>query len=122
MSKSSIASVEKIRRGFPLGSHINVTQLGRSTAWRADLEKLSAMTVLDRNQTAAVILTPEAFRSLLEYVDAMEQEVDALQVETLLKAREGMDDWKTGQTLSDKAKEIFLSRRNELRGLLDGDQ
>ncbi|XZF75343.1 hypothetical protein ACSBO6_17315 [Bacillus sp. AL-1R] len=31
-------NIEKIRRGFEMGSRIGVTQLGRSTKWRQDLE------------------------------------------------------------------------------------
>ncbi len=61
MTKRMLDTVERIRNGFQLDSQITVTQLTRSTSWRKNLEKFMAMQILDRNHTAAVVLTPDAF-------------------------------------------------------------
>ncbi|MGG1519449.1 hypothetical protein ABE504_28880 [Paenibacillus oryzisoli] len=122
MSKEMLATVEKVRGGFQLGSQIPVTQLARSTAWKDSLAKFSMLQILDRNQTAAVVLTPEAFRAVLTYIDEIEEELESAQVEMLLKAREGMENWESGEELARKAKESFLERQELLRGVLDGDQ
>lgn len=117
-----LQTVEKIRGGFQLGSHVNVTQLGRSTAWRSHLAELGAMQVLDRNQTTAVLLTPDAFLALTEYIDLMEKELEKAQVETLLAERADMNNRESGEELARKAKESFLSRQEHLQRLLHDDQ
>ncbi|RTE09100.1 hypothetical protein [Paenibacillus whitsoniae] len=122
MSKETLATVEKVRGGFQLDSQIPVTQLARSTAWKGSLAKFSMLQILDRNQTAAIVLTPEAFRAVLTYIDEIEEELESAQVEMLLKAREGMENWESGEELARKAKQSFLERQELLRGLLDGNQ
>jgi hypothetical protein len=122
MSREMLATVERVRNGFQLDSHITVTQLTRSTSWRNDLEKYLAMPILDRNQTAAVVLSPDAFRAVLKYIDMIEEELETTQLEMLFKARENMENWEEGEELSRKAKESFLERQELLRGLLDGDR
>jgi len=122
MPREMLTAVERVRNGFQIDSHINVTQLARSTSWRNDLEKYLAMPILDRNQTAAVVLSPDAFRAILKYIDAIEEELETAQLEALLKARENMENWEEGEELSRKAKESFLERQELLRGLLDGDR
>jgi hypothetical protein len=122
MSKDMLLTVEKVRSGFELDSQITVTQLSRSSTWKEDLKKYSALQILDRNHTAAVILTPDAFRAILKYIDAIEEELESTQLEMLLKAREGMENWESGQELSRKAKESFLERQELLRNVLDGNK
>lgn len=122
MSQQMLRIVERVRGGFQLDSHINITQLSRSTVWRSNLEKFEAMQILDRNHTAAVMLTPDAFRALIQYIEAIEEELENTQIEMLLKAREDMNNWETDEELSRKAKDSFLSRQEHLRGLLDGDR
>lgn len=122
MSSHTLRTVEKVRNGFDMDSHINITQLSRSTAWRDQLKKFESMQILDRNQTAAIILTPDAFRAILQYMDSVESELEKAQLELLLQARDQMNHWETGEELSRKAKESFLARQDHLRGLLNGDQ
>lgn len=122
MSRQMLSTVERVRNGFQLDSHITVTQLTRSTTWRTDLEKFVAMQVLDRNQTAAVVITPDAFRAVLDYINMVEEELETTKLEMLLKARENMENWESGEELSRKARESFLERQEHLRGVLDGDK
>jgi len=122
MPSEMLSTVDRVRNGFQLDSHITVTQLARSTSWRNDLEKYDAMPILDRNQTAAVVLSPDAFRAVMKYIDLIEEELEASQLDVLMKARENMENWEEGEELSRKAKESFLERQKLLRGLIDGYQ
>jgi exonuclease VII small subunit len=69
-----------------------------------------------------VVLTPDAFRAIMKYIDMIEEELESTQLEMLLKAREDMENWETGEELSRKARESFLDRQELLQGLLDGDK
>lgn len=122
MNIEMLESVEKVRNGFELGSRVGVTQLGRSTKWREDLERLSAMEVVDRNQTAAVLLSPETFKALLTYLEQVDKEREQMQVEALFKAREHMNNWDSGESLATKAKDRLTERQEQIRGLLDGNK
>lgn len=122
MSKEMLATVDQLRKGFQLDSQITVTQLTRSTSWKRDLAKFAVMQILDHNKTAAVVLTPDAYRAILSYIDMIEEELDSTQLEVLLKTREQMEDWQSGKELSHKAKESFFNRQEQLRGLFDGNK
>lgn len=120
MSMEMLEQVEKIRSGFQMGSRVGVTALGRSTQWREELERLAAMEVVDRNQTAAILLSPDAFKAILAYLDQIDEEREQMQVEALFKAREHMNDWDSGESLATKAVESLKARQDQIRGLLDG--
>ncbi|MBP1970329.1 exonuclease VII small subunit [Virgibacillus natechei] len=122
MTNQMLKDVEKIRRGFELGSRVGVTQLGRSTQWRDDLERLTAMEVVDRNQTAAVLLKPESFKALMTYLDQVEQELEQEQVEAIFAYRKDSNDWSSGEDLATKAKASLEERQRYIRGLLDDDR
>jgi hypothetical protein len=121
MTTEILENVEKIRRGFDMGSRIGVTQLGRSTQWRKDLENHAALEILDRNQTAGILLSPETFKSLLDYLDNVDQELEQVQVEKLYGNRKEMN-WASGEDLATKAKASFTARQDHIRKFLDGDQ
>ena len=121
MSIEMREDVEKIRRGFEAGSRVGVTQLGRSTQWRSDLERLSVLEILDRNQTAGILLSPTMYNSLLEYLDHVDKALEQAQVEQLFEHRKEMH-WSSGEDLATKAKGNLKARQEHIRGLLDGDQ
>lgn len=120
VTQDVLEKVEKVRSGFEMGSRVGVTALGRSTQWREELERLSAMEVVDRNQTAAILLSPDAFKAILAYLEQVDMEREQMQVEALFKAREHMNDWDSGDSLAAKASESLKARQEQIRGLLDG--
>lgn len=122
MTAKMLEDVEKIRKGFDLGSRIGVTQLSRSTQWRDDLERFVALEVVDRKQTAAVLLKPEAFKALMAYLDQVDQELEQAQVDALFAHREQLNDWASSDNLAKKAKKSMQERQKRIRGILDGDQ
>lgn len=122
MEQQSLEQIERIRNGFALGSRVSVTQLGRSTKWREELEQMTALEVVDRNQTAAVLIKPEAYIAMLNYINEMEVELEQAQVHALFARRENMNNWAPGDDLQEKALESLEKRKAEIRGLLDGNQ
>jgi hypothetical protein len=122
MTQKTLEQVEIIRSGFNLGSRVSVTQLGRSTKWREALDQMTALEVVDRNQTAAVLLKPEAYTAMLNYIDQIEAELEQAQVEALFARREHMNQWASGEDLESKALTSLEARQDSIRGLLDGDK
>ncbi len=119
LTQEILDKVEQIRSGFKMGSRVGVTALGRSTQWREELEKLSAMEVTDRDQTAAILLSPDAFKAILTYLDQVDREREQLQLEVLFEARKDMNDWDSGDSLAAKTLQILDEREDQIRGLLD---
>lgn len=122
MTSQSIKDVEKIRGGFELDSRVGVTQLGRSTKWREELERLGALEVVDRNQTAAILIKPEVYIALMAYLDQVDEELEQAQVEAIFGNRKHLNDWSSGEDLSAKAKDGLQEKEKHIRGLLDGDK
>ncbi len=121
MSIEVLENVEKIRRGFDAESRVGVTQLGRSTQWRNALEKVSVLEILDRNQTAGILLSPSLYKDLIEYLDDIDKILEQVKVEQLFDHRKEMK-WTSGEDLAEKAKESLQKRQEHIRGLLDGDK
>lgn len=119
LTQEILDKVEQIRSGFKMGSRVGVTALGRSTQWCEELEKLSAMEVTDRDQTAAILLSPDAFKAILTYLDQVDREREQLQLEVLFEARKDMNDWDSGDSLAAKTLQILDEREDQIRGLLD---
>lgn len=122
VEQHALEQVERIRNGFALGSRVSVTQLGRSTKWRDALDEVTALEVVDRNQTAAVLIKPEAYTAMLNYIDQIEEELEHAQVESLFARRENMNNWASGEELNAKGLESLEKRKADLRSLLDDSE
>lgn len=119
MSVEMIEAVEKVRKGFGMGSRVSVTALGRSANWRKDLNENLAMEVVDRNVTTAVLLKPEVYQAIMGRLEQLEIELEQSQIEALFQSRENMNNWATGEELVTKANDNFDSRMKYLRGKLN---
>lgn len=119
LTQEVLEKVEQIRNGFKMGSRVGLTALGRSTQWREELEKLLAMEVTDRDQTAAILLSPDAFKAILIYIEKIDQEREQMQLEALFEARKNMEDWDSGENLAAKALEIINEKEEEIRGIMN---
>jgi len=122
MTTQMMKDVETIRRGFPLGGRVSVTNLSRSTEWRKELQEYKMLEVVERTQTAGVILLPEVFMAMLKYMEELEAERDQSEMNLIITLREQMQDWKTGTELAEKAKERVRERRQEIREALNGSK
>ncbi|XZF75344.1 hypothetical protein ACSBO6_17320 [Bacillus sp. AL-1R] len=77
--------------------------------------------ILDRNQTARILLSPEIYKSLLDYLDNVDQALEQVQVEKLYSNRKEMN-WTTSEDFATKAKASFAARQDHIRKFLDNDQ
>ncbi|MEQ2468318.1 hypothetical protein [Niallia hominis] len=132
LSAKAIEEVQKIRHGFQMGSRVGVTQLGRSTQWREDLDRLAAMEVVDRNETKAILLKPEVYQAMIEYMSLLERkkeelevEIETAEVEQLygyrLKRKEA-EYVRGGKEAAEDAVTLFLSNPEKFRSPLDDDK
>lgn len=115
-------TIEKVRGGFQVDGHLNVTQLNRSTEWQETLKRMDSMQVLDHERTAAILMSKDAYVAVMKYIDALEEELDKAHVTALLAARQDMNDWTKGEDLAKKAEKSFLERSEHLQGLVNDDK
>jgi hypothetical protein len=119
MTQQMLQDVETVRTGFALGARVSVTNLGRSTQWRKDLQTLTMMEVVDRTQTAGILLKPEAFTAMLKYIAEVEAERDLAQMDLLITRREHMQSWTAGENLATQAKQRMHERQESTRRMFD---
>ncbi len=123
MQTDLLKDVDVLLGGFELGSHIGITELQRSTDWRQRFAASKMVEILDRNQPLAVMLKPEIFDAIRQYIAVLEQQLETLQVDALFAQRpEARMNWTTGNDLKRQAQESLRDRHELIRGLLDGDQ
>lgn len=132
LSTKAIEEVQKIRHGFQMGSRVGVTQLGRSTQWREDLDRLAAMEVVDRNETKAILLKPELYEAMVEYMAVLERKKEELEVELETAEveqlyghrleRKESDFVMGGKEAAEDAVALFLSNPEKFRSPLDDDK
>ena len=114
--------VDFIRGFVSPDQRISLTELTRSKGWRDDLVNCDIMEVVDRNDTAAYLVSPEGMRALLRTIDLLEEEVERTQIYLLFSSRQQMNDWSSGERLANKAKQYLDSKEAVLKGVLDADQ
>lgn len=119
MTQQMLQDVETVRTGFALGARVSVTNLGRSTQWRKDLQTWTMMEVVDRTQTAGILMKPEAFTAMLQYIAEVEAELDLVQMNLLITHRESMQNWTAGEDLAARAKQRMVERQETIRGFFD---
>lgn len=122
VSNEEIDKVEKVRNGFKMGSHVGLTKLGRSTHWREKLEAQGALELLDRNETAGVILEPKVFEAMLNYMDEIDEELEQERLAALFERRKNTIEFLSGEALATKALVNFKERQQHIRRFLDDNK
>lgn len=120
MTQQLIEEVSSVLGGFALGSHVGVTELQRTAAWRDKLNQMKMLEILDRHETFAVMMKPELFDALRTYVSALEEQVEQLQLDRLF-AHRAHANWQSGEELQASVLSSFEKRRDEFRDILHGD-
>lgn len=117
-----------IRESFPevyklqLDNRINVTQFSRGTAWKKRLNEEKVLEILDRNETAGILFSKEAYQSYMAYVEKLEEEQEQRQLEEIVDSRENMTDWSSGEDLNRKAIERFAEKSDRIKRSLQDDK
>ncbi|RNF39972.1 hypothetical protein [Planococcus salinus] len=117
-----LRSFEKVRHDFQMGTQVGLTQLGCSATWREKLKQAGVLEVLDRNDTAGVLIEPEVFQAILDYLDLMDEELEEAQIDALVKHRKDARDFASGKELAKGAVLKFREKNEHHRRFLDGDQ
>ena len=122
MSDQMKSTVEKVRGGFQVDGYLNVAQLSKATEWKETLKRMNSMQVLDHDKTAGILMSKDAYVAVMDYIDALEEDLDKAHVAALVSARQNMNDWTKGEDLAKKAEKSFLERSEHLKGLVDDDE
>lgn len=128
-AEAKIKEVEQVRHGFQMGSRVGVTELGRSTHWRDVLTRVAAMEVVERNATKAVLLKPETFQAILDYLndiesqkEELEAEIETMEVDRIYGHRLQTTEFTpSGEDAAKSAIELFRANKEKYRAKLDGD-
>lgn len=115
-----VKKIEKVRNGFEMGTNVGLTKLGRSTEWRQKLEELGAFQVLDRDKTIGILLEPEIFKAMLDYMKVTEAELEQASFDALYERRKNTTEFSSGAELGSEALAIFAKRKKEVRRFPDG--
>ncbi|RSX52237.1 hypothetical protein D2E25_1650 [Bifidobacterium goeldii] len=116
---STLDHAEALRQANEPGGHITLTDLNRSNAWRSQLADNGIVEVMDRNDTAAYLLTPQALYDLVDAVRERDAEIETMSVRAMFEARKHRTDVKTGSELREAAQESLARRLTMLHEVLD---
>lgn len=113
---------EKVRNGFEVDAHIGLTKLGRSPEWRQQLKALGAIQVTNRNKTVGVLLEPEVFNAMLNFISLIDEEMEQESFAAMVERRKGTTGFLSGDELTAKAIAVFEENQQRIRKFLDDDQ
>lgn len=111
--------IQKVRQDSEIEAHVGLFEFNRSTEWRKELENLGALQVVDRGETIGVLLEPEIFQALLEYLNLVEDELEETILGVILDHRKNETDFLSGEELTTAALKILGERQKEIRKFLD---
>ena len=111
--------IQKVRQDSEIEAHLGLPKFNRSTEWRKDLKNLGALQVVDRGETVGVLLEPEIFQALLEYLNLVEDELEETALDAILEQRKGGTGFLSGEELTTAALKIFEEKQKEIRRFLD---
>ncbi len=115
--------LDRVLSEFVFGNHIGLATFQREPKkWRSIFDKLGAIEVLDRNETYGLMLKPEIFDLMRDYIHALEEQLEEAQLDLLFARRGENMKWVSGEELQKSALESFDNRIDAIRGLLDGQQ
>ncbi len=110
MSPASLENVENIRKVKDAKPRIGLTELSRSKSWQKQMTEYAVVELTDRNETAGWLVSPEGMESLLDRIDELEQELERLEVDSLITSRRGHGDFVGGRELAGAAKGLLGER------------
>ena len=118
-----VNDLDHVLRGFEFENHVGLSTFQREPKkWQSVFEKNGAIEVLDRNETYGVMLTPEVFKKIRAYINALEEQLEQTQLNLLFARRGENTKWLSGDELQQKTFENFDNRVDTIRVLLDDRQ
>lgn len=121
MSPAALERVSQIGSQAQPNSRISLTDLARNRKWRDELYEYGVIEVVDHSETAAWLLSDADMSLLLNTIDSLLDEVEALQIKAMIDARQPYEDWQSGDELAANAIASLKKRRNAMEKILDGE-
>lgn len=111
--------IQKVRQDSEIEAQVGLSELNRSTEWRKKLENFGALQAVDQGKTIGVLLEPEIFQALLEYLNIVEDELEEVILGAILDHRKNETGFLSGEELTTAALKILRERQKEIRKFLD---
>lgn len=112
----------KVLNGFETDAHIGLTKLGRSAEWRPKLKAVGAIQLMNRNKTVGVLLEPEVFDAMLEFIRLVDEEMERESSAAMVERRKGTTGFLSGDELTAETIAIFEENQQRIRKFLDDEQ
>lgn len=110
MVTTLLNEVEELRSHTHVAPRITLSELARGKGWREELPESGVIEVTDRAQTVGWLLSDERVHGLLTLIDELAAELEERQVQDILSARTGYQDWRSGDDLEREALESLDKR------------
>ncbi|MCH9276436.1 hypothetical protein JS533_009185 [Bifidobacterium amazonense] len=110
----TINRIETIRDASSIRTRISLTDLNRGTAWRSDLANNGILEVMDRNDTTAYILTPQALYDLVDEIRKAESAAETLEIGRIFADRPDDAPASSGDALAEAALREFATHSGDM--------
>lgn len=116
-----LKKIEKVQSGFESNSYIELTKFHNSSNWQHTLEKVGALQVLENKKKVGIILEPETFDALVEYLNLIDKEMELTSFAAMVERSKGTTGYLSGEKLTKEALEIFDEHKEDIRKFLDNE-
>ena len=117
-----LKKIEKVQSGFKSSSYIELTKFHNSSNWKQTLEDVGALQVLEHKKTVGILLEPEIFDVILEYLDLIDKEMELASFAAMVETRKGATGFLSGEKLTKEALELFEEHKQEIQKYLDMEE
>ncbi len=119
---ASEKKIDKFQSMVETTERVGVSEFSRSKDWRKKLPKAGCFAVEDRSGIIGYMLSPDYASAVSDQITALEQAVEAMQIEAMFNARTDRDDVKTGQELNRSALDYFSENADALIETVNANQ
>lgn len=116
-----LKKIEKIQSGFKSSTYIELSKLHNSSNLHQTLAKVGALQVLEHKKTVGILLEPETFDALLEYLDLIDKEMELASFAAMIETRKGTTGFLSGEKLTKETLELFEEHKKDIRKFLDDE-
>ena len=97
MSPQELKHFEDLKAKSRKTPRVTYTELARGKEWREELPECGIIEVVDRSETSAWLVTDEYLHGIISLIDELLDEREERQIQGMLAAREGYQDWREGR-------------------------
>ena len=115
MSPQELEQFEDLKAKSRKIPRVTYTELARGKEWREELPECGIIEIVDRSETSAWLVTDEYLYGIVSLVDELLDEREERQIQDMLAAREGYQDWREGEELASAAKVSLHARLDEMK-------